>query len=77
MRIKEVPLSKMNHVFRNKKPRGLFLAKGTNCWLAMDNRNNHPHEMAFSTREAAEKWLNLCDASMYGQVNVDEVLRGR
>lgn len=77
MKIKEVPLSKMNHIFCNRKPRGLFLAKGQNCWLAMDNRNNHPHEMGFPTREAAVRWLNLCEGGMYGQVNVDEVLERR
>ncbi|TLN26707.1 hypothetical protein FDZ71_00410 [bacterium] len=62
MKIKEVTLSKFNHVTVDKKPRGLFLApSASGGWWACDNRNNQAYEMKFPTREAAERWLMLCE----------------
>lgn len=61
MKINEVTLSEMNHIFAKCKPTGLFIAEGQGAWLAMDNRYGHPIEMGFKTKEKAIAWLEAAE----------------
>ncbi len=55
--IQRVSLDELNKVIALYAPRGLFLAKGNNLWIAVDNSTGDAWTEGFQSRQQAVRWL--------------------